>query len=104
MTIVRSTLKPDDKLTPEQIEMIEEAAKMPITFDEDSPELTDEQLAQFRRVSELRAEERKKQNVTIRLSASTIRKAKALGKGYTAILGRIIEGVLNDPESLKYYL
>ena len=38
-------------LTPEQIAEIEEAAKYPIVFDEDCPEMTEEQLRQFRRVT-----------------------------------------------------
>jgi len=38
-------------LTPEQIAEIEEAAKHPIAFDEDCPEMTEEQLRQFRRVN-----------------------------------------------------
>ena len=38
-------------LTPEQIEEIKEAAKYPIVYDEDCPELTPEQLSQFRRVN-----------------------------------------------------
>lgn len=41
-------------LTPEQIEELEKAKQMPITFDEDCPELTAEQLKKFRRVSEIR--------------------------------------------------
>ncbi len=104
MAVIKSTLEPSDKPTRKQIRMVEEAAMHPIVFDEDSPELTDEQMAEFRRVAELRAEERKKQNVTIRLSVGSIRKAKALGKGYTGILSRIIEGTLDDPETLKRYL
>jgi len=42
---------PDTPLTPEQIAEIEEAAKHPIVFDEDCPEMTEEQLKQFRRVN-----------------------------------------------------
>jgi hypothetical protein len=37
---------------------LEEAAKRPITFDEDCPELTDEQLAEFRPVNYSSMEER----------------------------------------------
>ncbi len=40
-------------LTPEQIAEIEEAAKYPIVFDEDCPEMTEEQLRQFKRVNPL---------------------------------------------------
>ena len=49
---------PDTPLTPEQIEEIREAAKYPIVFDEDCPEMTEEQLKQFRRVHPRAAEER----------------------------------------------
>jgi hypothetical protein len=38
--------------------MLEEAEKYPIVYDEDSPELTDEQLAQFRPVNFATWEER----------------------------------------------
>ncbi|MBQ2633762.1 MAG: hypothetical protein IJF88_04205 [Oscillospiraceae bacterium] len=38
-------------LTPEQIAEIEEAKKHPIVFDEDCPEMTEEQLRQFKPVS-----------------------------------------------------
>ncbi len=104
MTIIKSTLKPGDKPAPEQIKMIEEAAKRPVEFDEDCPELTDEQIAEFREILRKRAEERKRQNVTLRLKPATIRKAKSLGKGYTSILSRILEYTLNDPEELSRFL
>ena len=90
-------------LTPEQKEELEKAKQMPITFDEDCPELTPEQLKKFRRVSEIR-QERKKQVVTLRLSAKTLEKAKSLGKGYTSILSRILESVLNDNEMIEHFL
>ena len=41
-------------LTPEQIAEIEEAAKYPIVFDDDCPEMTPDQLAQFKRVNPLK--------------------------------------------------
>lgn len=39
------------KPTPEQIERLRALKDRPIVFDEDCPELTDEQLKQFRRVN-----------------------------------------------------
>jgi hypothetical protein len=45
--IITSTLTPDAKITPEMKKEIEEAKKMPITFDDDCPELTESQLKQF---------------------------------------------------------
>ena len=37
-------------LTPEEMAMLEKAAKYPVEYDDDSPKLTPEQLAQFRPV------------------------------------------------------
>lgn len=101
MATIQYTLDPEKPLTQEQIDMLRKAEKMPIVFDEDSPELTEEDLDRFRRVSEIRRQERKKQNVTLRLSPDTLKKAKALGKGYTGILSRMIELVIDDPEIIQ---
>ncbi len=49
--IVTYELKPGQKPTPEQIERIREAAKRPIVFDEDSPELTPEAIEGFRKAA-----------------------------------------------------
>ena len=48
--IVRYSITKDQKPTPEQIAEIREAAKRPIVYDEDCPEMTEEQLRQFKRV------------------------------------------------------
>ena len=104
MAIRKYELSAEQKLMEEQINMVREAAKRPIGTDDDNPELTDEQLASFRRVHEDRQADRKRQNVTLRLTPQTIRKAKSLGKGYSGILSRIVESVLDDPAVLRKYL
>ena len=48
--IVRRVIYPGQKPTPEQIEEIRALKNRPIVFDEDCPELTDEELKQFKRV------------------------------------------------------
>ena len=60
--LVKYNRKQGTPLTPEQIAEIEEAARHPIVFDEDCPEMTEEQLAQFKRVYPLphTAESRRK--------------------------------------------
>ena len=63
--IIRETLNPNEPTTQEQPDMLKRAEAMPITFDKDCPELTVEELAQFRRVSEVRRDERKKQSSPI---------------------------------------
>ena len=42
------------KLTKKQLKMLEEMDKASIVYDEDSPEFTEEELKQFKRVSELK--------------------------------------------------
>ena len=87
--------------TAEEIEEIKNAREMPIVFDEDCPELTDEELARFKRIAKINKEERRKQSVTLRLSPRALKKAKSLGKGYTSVLRRILETALDDNDLLK---
>ena len=51
--IVTSYLDPKNPppFTPEELKMLDELDNYPIVYDEDCPELTDEQLAGFRRVN-----------------------------------------------------
>ena len=102
--MVKKTIDVSKTLTEEQQKMLEEMEKFPIVYGEDCPELTEEELSQFRRVSDLRREERIKQTVSLRLSPQALKKAKSLGKGYTSILARMLEADLNDNERIKRYL
>ena len=45
--IVKSTLNDGEKITEDQLKEIEAAKKMPIVYDEDSPELTEEMEKAF---------------------------------------------------------
>jgi hypothetical protein len=45
--IITTTLSPNEKPTEEMLKEIEDAKKMPITYDEDCPELSPAQLKQF---------------------------------------------------------
>lgn len=102
---VYSELNPGDKLTDEQIAMLKEMEASPAVPDEDCPELTDEQMAKFAEAArERRQRLQNKQTVAIRLSPQALKKAKSLGKGYTAVLSRILEAALADNETLKHYL
>ena len=50
MIVTRERI-PGAKPTPEQIAMIEAAKKLPVFFDDDSPELTPEAIEGFRRAA-----------------------------------------------------
>ena len=99
--VVRKDIDFNKPLSDDEKKMLERADKMPIVYDEDSLELTPEQLTEFRRVSEMRNNERRKQTVTLRLSPSALSKAKSLGKGYTSVLARILEEALKDNDMIK---
>ncbi|MBP5655266.1 MAG: hypothetical protein J6X33_07090 [Clostridiales bacterium] len=47
---IRKEIDIQAPLTPEQIKMLDNLENRPIEFDDDCPELTDEQLSEFRRV------------------------------------------------------
>ena len=47
MTVTKKRVR-GAKPMPEQIAMIEAAKKLPVTFDKDCPEMTEEQLRQFK--------------------------------------------------------
>ena len=92
-------------LTEEQLKMLEEAEAAPAVPDEDSPDLTDEQLIKFSRLArEQRREEKVKRIVAVRLSPQAFQKAKSLGKGYTSVLSRMLEAALADNETIRQYL
>ena len=101
MSITKYTLEPDAKPTKAQIKEIKKASKKPVVYDEDSPKLTDEQLSEFAKIAKQQREERKKKVIALRVNTSTLEKAKKLGKGYTAILSRMIDLCIDDKELLK---
>ena len=86
------------ELTTEEIRELEAAEKMPPVFDEDSPEMTAEQLLQFKRMNH---ENRIKQTVSLRLSPDTLKKAKQYGKGYTSFLSRLLDAAIDDEELVR---
>ena len=66
--IIKTTLDQRGPITQEEIAMLERAKNLPVVFDEDSPELTEEELKRFHRVNEKSSLERNKQTVMLRLS------------------------------------
>jgi uncharacterized protein (DUF4415 family) len=96
--LVTSRLKAGAKPGKKQIERIRKAAQQPITFDEDCPELTGEQL---RQLAEAARERKLKQTVGLRLSQQTIEQYKAFGKGYTKVMACVLEYAIKNPAVIK---
>lgn len=89
------------KLTKEQIEELKALKDRTPEPDEDSPAYSYDELVEMRQAYLKRQDERHKQVLAIRVTPETMRKARALGKGYTGILSRLLELALNDPEMVK---
>ena len=68
--IIRKDIDLNTPLTTAQAEMLEALADRPVTPDEDCPELTPAQIAQFKQIAAANREDRCKQTVTLRLSPS----------------------------------
>jgi uncharacterized protein (DUF4415 family) len=97
---MRKTIDVTKAPSPEQVAMLHSAAELPIRADDEYPEFSENDLRNFRRISDERRIDRQKQTVTIRLSPQALRKARALGKGYTSVLSRILENALEDPDTV----
>lgn len=103
--IIRKEIDLNKPLTTEQAKMLERAESRTVQPDEDCPELTEAQLIQFANAArEKRRIANTKQTVAIRLSPQALDKAKALGKGYTSVLSRILEAALADNDTIRRYL
>jgi uncharacterized DUF497 family protein len=96
--MVKETLKAGQKPTKAQIKEIRAAEKRPITYTDDAPCLTVEELAEFKQIN---AENRKKIPCTLRISKKSLDWWKSLGEGYTAVMARMLEDAQNHPDILR---
>ena len=78
-------------LTEEEVAELEAAEKMPIIFDDDCPEMTEEMLSQCHRTD----------MVTIQISPVNMKKVKSFGADYSKILSQLLDLALNDAELLR---
>ena len=96
--MVQTVVRPGQQPTDEQIKEIEAAMSKPVVPDEDAPELTLEQYAEMAAIARSRRSRQVKPVVALRVSISTLEKAKATGKGYTGFLSRLLDNAIDDPQ------
>lgn len=96
--IVRTVIAPGQQPTEAQIREIERASAMPVTPDEDAPEMTKEQYAEMAAIARARKAANVKPVVALRINPATLELAKATGKGYTGFLSRLLDNAIHDPE------
>lgn len=81
-------------LTDKEKRMLEAAKKLPVIYDDDSPELTDEMEKAF--AVARRAKPYHGEPLTLYVSAATIEKVKSLGEDYIAILGKLLDKAVDE--------
>jgi hypothetical protein len=97
MAIISSTVRVGQKPPKEVIERIREVAKYPIVYTDDCPELTDEQLAEFRPVNGMTWEER----AQAMREAGNIDIETDLSEEEYALIAAEVEEKRRDPSSVK---
>ena len=84
MAIVTSRLKDGSVPSEETLARIKDAAKYELTFDEDCPELTDQELSEFKLRANHIGSKPKKSRITITIDADVLQAYRESGKGYQA--------------------
>ncbi len=97
MAITRTIIYEGQPPTAEQLAEIEAASRKAPTPDEDTPELTLEQYAEMAAIARARRDKARKPVLSLRISPSTLEKAKATGAGYTGFLSRLLDNAIDDP-------
>ncbi|MCM1527878.1 MAG: BrnT family toxin [Bacteroides sp.] len=93
MIIRRSIDEIKPELTKEQMVQLERAERMPVVFDEDCPEFTDEMAEESYRPG--RKIPMNVEPLTLFLSHETVDKARAFGDDYVSILSRMLDEAVN---------
>ena len=99
--IVRTVIRTGQQPTEAQIREIERAASMPVVPDEDAPELSLEQYAEMTAIAKKRRSQQVKPVIVLHISPDTLDKAKAIGRGYTGFLSRLLDNAINDPQMVS---
>lgn len=97
--MVKMTLSEmNEELSTDELMELEAAEKREPVFDEESPAMTQEQLMEFKRINH---DNRTKPTISLRITPSTLKKAKQYGKGYTGLLSRLLDMAINDEEMVR---
>jgi len=101
MGIITSTVRVGQKPPKDVIKRIREAARKPIRYTEDCPELSPEALKEFAHLAAERNRRRKKKSITIRVAQDVLEHYKTMGEGYTGIMADVLKYAVNNPGILN---
>lgn len=92
--MVTFELGDDSLLTSEEKQILAKAKTMPVVYDEDSPELTDDMEKAF--IAARKSKPYPGEPLTLYVSSATIEKVKSMGADYIAILGRLLDKAVEE--------
>ena len=100
----KHVLKTDVTLTESQKKEIENASKLPLVFDDDSPSYSVEEMQKLEELARAKKDARQKELISLRVDHESIVMAKSFGKGYTQLFSKLIYIGMRNPEILKQAL
>jgi hypothetical protein len=100
MAIITSTVPVGTTPPKDVIERIKKAARYPVSFTEDCPELSPEDLKEFACLAAERNRRKKKRSVTIRIAPDVLENYKTMGNGYTGIMADVLKYAADNPTIL----
>lgn len=81
-------------LTSGEKELLSAAKQLPVVYDEDSPELTDDMEKAF--AAARKAKPFHGEPLTLYVSPATLEKVKSMGADYIAILGKLLDKAVDE--------
>ena len=97
--MVSFELNQNSALSEEERNLLAEAKKLPVVYDEDSPALTDAMEQAF--ISARKAKPFRGEPLTLYVSPATIEKVKSMGADYIAILGKLLDKAVDEYRAIS---
>lgn len=97
--MVTFELNQDSVLSDEERKLLAEAKKLPVVYDEDSPELTDAMEQAF--IAARKAKPFRGEPLTLYVSPATLEKIKSMGTDYIAILGKLLDKAVDEYRAIS---
>ena len=79
------------------IREIEEASRKKLSYDDDSPKLSAEQLSEFKPVLE-KYYKPKKEQITLKIDADVLAAYRSIGKGYQTKMNAVLRAYIFSPQ------
>ena len=97
--MVTFELESGSVLSDEERKLLAEAKKLPVVYDEDSPELTDAMEQAF--LAARKAKPFRGEPLTLYVSSATIEKVTSMGSDYIAILGKLLDKAVDEYRAIS---